>query len=177
MNCSNEFCQTPSAVWAEILKRCPIKDDEIFYEPFAGEKSLYNQIQTNKKYFTEITEGLDVMEFNYKTNNDVTTIYTNPPFKIELTNKKGIKKPKNCVYYFLEYFIKHFVSLQRIGFLMNTSCFQSLTPKRLKTLDELGFNITKIIVMNIQKWYGRYYFVLFEKQQTNKPVEYLEQYY
>jgi tRNA G10 N-methylase Trm11 len=174
LSLSNNFIQTPAEVWTEILKRCPIRKEEIFYEPFAGQKSLYNQIETNKKYYTEITEGLDVFDFS---NNDITTIYTNPPFKVELTNKKGITKPKNCIYYFLEYFATHFVSLNRIGFLINTSCFQSLTPKRLEKLDELGFNIKKIIVMNIQKWYGRYYFVLFEKQPTNKPVEYISKYF
>jgi len=73
--------------------------------------------------------------------------------------------------------MKQFVSLNKIGFIINTACFQSLTPKRLKTLDELGFNITKIIVMNIQKWYGRYYFILFEKNQACKPVEYIANYF
>jgi hypothetical protein len=169
--------QTPANVWTEILKRVPIHKNEVFYEPFAGEKSLFNQVDTNKKYYTEITEDLDVYDFNYKDNNDVTTIYTNPPFKSNITNKKGIVKIKNCVYFFLEYFMKHFVSLKSIGFLMNNSCFQSLTPKRLKTLDNLGFKINKIIVMNIQRWYGRYYFVLFVKNSNINPVEYISDYF
>jgi hypothetical protein len=83
---------------------------------------------------------------------------------------------KNCCYYFLEYFMTNFVSLKRIGFILNNACFQSLTPKRLQTLDKLGFTITKIIVFNVQKWYGRYYFVVFEKC-CDGFVDYLEEYF
>ena len=174
---SVDFCQTPPQVWTALLEKCPIDKDEVFYEPFKGVGNLYNQVQTNKKYFSEINEGLDAALFNYETNNDITVIYTNPPFKCELTNKKGIKKIKNCVYYWLEFFMQKCVSLKKIGFLMNTACLQSLTPKRLKKLDELGFSITKIIVLNIQIWFGRYYWVLFEKNQTNKLVEYIADYF
>ena len=60
---------------------------------------------------------------------------------------------------------------------MNFACFQSLTPKRLQEMDQLGFTISKVIVLNIQAWYGRYYFVLFEKDRTNKVIDYLPNYF
>ena len=179
MNCTYEEIQTPKEVWESILEKCPIQSDEIFYEPFKGTGSLFNQVNVPVKYWSEITEGKDVFDFDYQTNNDITTIYTNPPFKCLIPNKKGIMKIKNCCYFFLEYFMKHFVSLKKIGFIMNVACFQSLTPKRLQQLDALGFVISKIVVFNVQKWFGRYYFVQFERktEQTNKFVDYLPNYF
>jgi hypothetical protein len=55
---------------------------------------------------------------------------------------------------------------------MNGKSFLSLTPKRFNLLSTLGFDISKIIVLNVKQWYGRYLFVVFEKdiEQTNKPV-------
>lgn len=176
MNCTYDEIQTPLEVWSALLAKVPISSEEIFYEPFKGEGSLYNQVACNVKHWSEITEGKDVFEFDSNQTNTITTIYTNPPFKCLIPNKKGIKQLKNCCYYFLEYFATHFVSLKRMAFLINNACFQSLTPKRLQKLDALGFNITKIVVLNVKKWFGRYYFVLFEKQ-TNTLVDYLPEYF
>jgi hypothetical protein len=160
--------QTPEPVWTKLLELCPVEKHEFFYEPFKGDGNLYNQINTTNKEWSEIMQGRDV--FDFPADVPITTIFTNPPFKTELTNKKGIKKLKNCVYYFIEYFILKFVSLKRIGFLMNAKSFESLTPKRLQRLSSLGFDISKIIVLNIQCWFGRYYFLVFERNITNKPV-------
>ena len=173
MNLSYNDIQTPKEVWTEILNRCPIHDDEVFYEPFAGEKSLYNQVLTNKKYYTEINEDLDVFNFDYKLNNDITTIYTNPPYKCNIPDKKGNIKPRNAVYYFLAYFMTHFVSLKKIGFIMNMKCFNSITPKRLKKLNDFGFTISSITMFNCDFWYGLQLFVLFDKQ-PNICFKYIE---
>jgi hypothetical protein len=45
--------QTPPEVWSELLKLNPIDKEAIFFEPFCGESSLYNQIE-NEKYWCEI---------------------------------------------------------------------------------------------------------------------------
>jgi hypothetical protein len=176
MNCSYEEIQTDKTVWTALLEKCPISSEEIFYEPFKGTGNLYDQVDCKKKYWAEITEGHDVFDFE-QTNKDITVIYSNPPFKCLIPNKKGIKTLKNCCYFFLEYFMLNFVSLKRIGFILNTACFQSLTPKRYKRMEDLGFTVTKLVVFNVQKWYGRYYFIVFERASTNKFVEYLPNYF
>jgi len=161
MNCSYEMIQTPKVVWEKILEICPVELDEIFLEPFRGEGSLYNQINS-PKYWCEITESKNVFDFDFS-NCNVTTIYTNPPFKCNIPNK-GIS---NCVYFFLEYFMKMCPTLVKVGFLMNAKSFQSITPKRLCHLNSLGFHISKVVCLNIKKWYGLYYFVLFEKKHND----------
>ena len=161
MNLDYLEIQTPPDVWTEILKLLPIRDDAIFLEPFKGQGSLYNQV-TCLKEWCEIEEGRDI--FNYDCDKSiVTTIYTNPPFKCDIPNK-GIS---NCVYFFLEYFMKMCPTLVKVGFLMNAKSFQSITPKRLCHLNSLGFHISKVVCVNIKKWYGLYYFVLFEKKHND----------
>jgi len=168
--CSYEDIQTPIEVWKEILTKFPINENDIFFEPFKGEGNLYNQLTSNKKEYCEIKEDKNIFDYNF-VDSKVTTIYTNPPFKclVPITNKKkGIVqwKYKNCVYYFLHLFMTKCTHLHTVGFLINEKSFVSLTPKRLHELTKLGFYIHQIGVLNIQKWFGRYFFVLFKKSPS-----------
>ena len=95
--------QTPINVWVELLRLNPIDKEAYFFEPFRGEGSLYNQVDCSIKFWSEIEEGEDV--FNFKNKTDVTVIYTNPPFKANIKNKKGESVYKNAIFYFLDYFV------------------------------------------------------------------------
>jgi hypothetical protein len=162
--------QTSPDVWSKILELNPIHPDEVFLEAFSGENSLYDQVDTNKKEWCEITKGRDIFDYDFE-NSDVTVIYTNPPFKCDIPNKKGEMKYKNCVFFFLEYFMTRLKHLKTLGFLINAKSFCSLTPNRLHQLEQLGFSISNITVLNTNYWYGCYYFILFERGQTNKCVK------
>ena len=167
---SYDAIQTPVDVWSEILKLNPINPDEVFLEPFSGKNSLYDQVTCEKKEWCEIERGRDVFDYDYD-NSDVTCIYTNSPFKSDIPNKKGIKSYKNCVFFFIEYFMTRLKHLKTIGFLMSSKCFYALTPKRLHRLEQLGFSISNITVLNTNYWYSTYYFVKWEKNTTNKLVK------
>lgn len=165
--------QTPQIIWEKLLLLNPIGFEEYFFEPFAGEKSLYNLIPNLKKEYCEINENKDIFDYDFK-NSNVTTLYTNPPFKAEIPDKKGNKKFKNCVFYFLEMLMTRLKNLKTIGFLINAKSFCSLTPIRLSKLERLGFSISNISVLNTDLWWGCYYFVVFQKEQTNKFVKVIE---
>jgi hypothetical protein len=47
--------------------------------------------------------------------------------------------------------------------LLNYKVFMSLTPTRLKLWAGAGWVVTDTCVMNIPKWYGRYYLITFEQ--------------
>jgi hypothetical protein len=158
--------QTPIDVWKELLKLNPIDANETFFEPFKGIGNLYNQVETNKKYWTEIEEDRDV--FNFEFPNDVSLIYTNPPFKANIKNKKGEMVYKNAIFYFLDYFVTTYPKLTTIGFLINANGFNSLTPYKLAKLAKQGFTISTITFLNTNYWYGGYYFCVFKKNNTNK---------
>jgi hypothetical protein len=156
--------QTPIPVWTELLKLNPIDANEIFFEPFKGHGNLYNQVDTNTKFYTEIEEGKDVFDFDKK--NEVTCIYTNPPFKALIPNKKGEKVYKNAVFFFLDYFVSMYPKLNTIGFLINANSFNALTPYRLSKLAKQGFTISGITFLNTNYWYGGYYFVVFKRDNN-----------
>ena len=170
--CSYQDIQTPADVWQKILELNPIADQEIFYEPFKGEGNLYNQVTNKKKYWTEITEGKDVFDFDKK--NEVTCIYSNFPFKCLIPNKKGELKYKNAGYYFLEYFADNYPNLKTLGTLVSSKIFNSFTPKRLKKLQDKGFTIKSITCLNCDYWYNIYYFVLFEKNTNNDFIKIID---
>ncbi len=165
--CSYESIQTPKDVWTTLLDMHKINEDEIFLEPFAGDKTLYDQITNTEKYYAEITEKKDIFDLDEEIKSKVTIIYTNPPFKTNIKNKKGQLVYKNAVYYFLEYFMKEYENLKKIGFLVNAKSFASLTPNRLSRLHQLGFKLTRLTILNTNYWYGVYYFVIFEKKQSS----------
>jgi hypothetical protein len=159
--------QTKPDVWQKILELNPIAIDEHFMETFAGENSLYNQVPNLKKEWCEITRGKDIFDYDFE-NSKVTCIYTNPPFKANIPNAKNVFKYKNCVYFFLEYFITKFPKLNKIGFLINSKSYQSITPKRMAKLNRLGFYVTSMTMLNCDYWYGLYWFIIFEREPTNK---------
>jgi hypothetical protein len=168
---SYEEIQTPFDVWFDLLRLNPIDKDAVFFEPFKGLGNLYNQVETNKKYWCEITKGKDVFDFEFK--DEIEIIYTNPPYLCSIPNKKGIFKERNAVYFFMEYFMTNYRNLKKIGFIMNQSCFSSFTPKRLKKLNDLGFTISTMTLFNCNYWFGLQYFVVFDKNE-NTCYKYIE---
>lgn len=59
------------------------------------------------------------------------------------------------------------VARKGMAFLVNNQCFNSfILPSRLELLKEKGFYIQNIIIVGDKRWFGRYIFLIFEK---NKP--------
>lgn len=161
MNMKNEtyyFHQTPELLCKELMKHVPLEDNDIVLEPFKGEGSFYNNFPNNvMKEWCEIQEGIDYQEYD----KSVDWVISNPPFKLE--SKKG---RINSFYYLLNYFASRVN--KGIAFLGNDSCFSTLTPKRLKELnDKYDLYIHDIVVCNIKKWRGRYFFIIFKKGKSN----------
>jgi len=144
------FHQTSRELARVIIDSIDFRDGENVYEPFKGEGNLFNQLPSNiNKYYTEIEEGLCYKNFNYD-EVKINTILSNPPFRID---------GKNCFFKLLEYFSTK--DVDRIIFLCNDYCLNSLTPKRLKKLNDNKLYINKIITCNVKKWRGRYYVITF----------------
>lgn len=163
---SYEEIQTAIPVWTELLRLNPIDKDAIVLEPFKGLGNLYNLIDTNKKYYCEIEEDKNIFDFKEKDN--ITCIYTNPPFKCLIPNKKGEMVYKNAIFFFLDYFTLNYKNLNTLGFLINATGFNALTPYRLTKLKTQGFTISAITILNTNWWWGTYYFIVLKKNDTNK---------
>ena len=157
------FHQTPEEITIELIKKIPFQANDTVLEPFRGEGSFYNNFPSSiQKFYTEIEEGLDYKTFNQ----NVDWVVTNPPFRLETANQRV-----NSFYYLLEYYSSRVN--KGICFLGNDYCLGTLTPKRLKKLQENNLYLHKIIVCSIKKWRGRYFFLIFKKNEPSDFFDYI----
>jgi hypothetical protein len=158
------FHQTPEDLATELIDRVDLEEGDIVLEPFRGEGSFYNNFPDYvvKKY-AEIEEGLDYKDFV----GEVDWVITNPPFRLETGDKRV-----NSFYQLLEYYSTRVN--KGVAFLANDCCLSTLTPKRIKTLESNNLFLNKIIVCNVRKWRGRYFFVIFRKDEPSQFFDYIE---
>jgi len=156
------FHQTPKNLAVDLIKNLPIEETDIVLEPFKGEGAFYDAFPKCNKKYCEITEGLDYKDYK----GDIDWVVSNPPFRLE--NKKG--KRVNSFFPLLEYY-SHKVN-KGIAFLGNDYCFSTLTPLRMKKLNDVGLYLQGYTICNIKKWRGRYFFMVFTKKKNNN-IKYL----
>jgi len=159
------FHQTPPELAQKLIKHVNIINTDILYEPFKGEGAFYNAFpQENTKYYTEIEEGLDYLDFNIT---NIDWVITNPPFRLSINNKR-----ENACFNLLLYFSERVN--KGIAYLINYKCLASLTPLRIKKLEDKNLYLHKIVICNIKKWRGRYYFLIFKKNEKSNLIDYIE---
>jgi hypothetical protein len=152
------FHQSPFELCKDIISNIPFNDNEILYEPFAGEGNFYNNFPEElEKHKSEIEDGLDFRDFDYE-GIKPTTIITNPPFKIG---------GRNSFFDILLFFakIRHIKKMYILG---SSYCFNSLTPPRMLKLNQAGIYLNKISCVNVKKWAGRYYLMEFSRVYNSK---------
>jgi hypothetical protein len=151
------FHQTPKALCEELIKHIDLSAGDKVFEPFRGEGSFYNLFPDFvEKDWTEITEGRDYKEYT----GEIDWVITNPPFRLS----DGVKR-ENAFFRLLKYYIGK--ANKGIAFLANDRCFATLTPKRLDEMKKTGWYIHDIIVCNVKKWRGRYFFIIFKRSPSN----------
>ncbi len=151
------FHQTPSDLAKELIKTVDLQPYDIVLEPFRGEGAFYNNLPNSvQKEWCEIQQGKDYKDYN----GEIDWVITNPPFRLEDSNGKRV----NSFWYLLNYY-KDKVN-KGICFLANDVCLATLTPKRLKELNESGLFVNSIVVCAIKKWRGRYFFITITKKDV-----------
>ena len=151
MTCAS-FHYTPLEICKKLLLDLDFKEDEETLEPCIGrDKNFYNLIPY-KKDWGEIEEGRDI--FTYEFNRTFNKIILNPPYKDNETKKNiGMLFIFKC----LE------LCSDECWCLCNNAMFNSLTPIRLNKIKDMGFGISFMRILNINIWYGRYYWICFKK--------------
>jgi len=147
--------QTPFSLAKKIIDNIDFYEGENVCEPFKGQGAFYNQLPdyVNKSY-GEIEEDIDFRDIDY---NNIDTIITNPPFRLDDGDGR-----KNAFFDILLYFAK--TPVKRIIFLCNDICFGSLTPIRLKQLNENNLYIHSLTTCGVKKWRGRYRVITFKRE-------------
>jgi len=129
-----------------------VNHDDVILEPFYGSGNYYNSFDKvftkNTFEFTEIDLGLDF--FEYSKNVDV--IISNPPYScIDKVLEKSVELNPHTISYL-------------IG-------INNLTAKRIEFMNKHGYNLSKLHVTKVFKWYGMSAIVVFTKS-TNNCVSY-----
>jgi hypothetical protein len=153
------FHQTPAELAKLLIQHIDLSSNDIVLEPFRGEGAFYNHFpDTVVKDWCEIREGKDYKDYV----GNVDWVVSNPPFKLEQPNGKRV----NSFFYLVDYYASRVN--KGIAFLANDACFSTLTPLRLKELQEKhNVYIHNIIVCNVKKWRGRYFFIIFKKGECS----------
>ena len=134
-------------------------------EPFSGSGSFYDQFPEHVNRFkTENREGTDFRDFDYDGNN-IEYVVTNPPFK--LLNPDGITE-RNAFFEILLFFTTK-PTIKQIIFLCSATCRDSITPRRMKQVEDNGFYLTKITMCCVSRWRGRYAILYFSRQSAPNP--------
>jgi hypothetical protein len=148
------FHQTPFELCKKLISEVPLVEGDKVLEPFRGEGGFYNNLpEFVEKDWCEIVEGRDYKDYD----KEIDWVISNPPFRLQ----DGIKR-ENAFWKILNHY-----SLKvnkGIAFLGNDNCFATLTPKRLKELNERGLYIHSISCCAIKKWRGRYFWIIFKKE-------------
>ena len=150
---------TPKNIAKELLKDIDFNKNDFTLEPCRATGNFYNLIPYSKDW-CEIDEGRDFFTYDF---GDIkfSKIIVNPPYR---SNHKKLEDRKNILWDFI--FRCFDLCNDECWILLSIKQLNGLTPKRLKNINELGFNVCFIRILNIKEWYGRYYWLCFSK---NKP--------
>ena len=154
-----EFHFTPKDICKELLKDVTFNPNDITLEPCIGDCAFYDIIPY-KKDWCEIDKGRDIFTYDFG-NIKFTKCIVNPPHR---TNHKKAQNRKNIAMKFIFRCLE--LCSDECWLLLNHKIFNSLTPPRLRKMKDMGFELTFLKILNIKKWYGRYYWICFSKNKN-----------
>lgn len=158
------FHQTPEDLCCKLIPYVPVEENDRVLEPFKGEGGFFKNFPANTiNDFCEIEEGLDYKDYD----KPIDWVITNPPFKLDTAGKRV-----NSIWTLIDYYLDRV--LKGIAFLVSDYVISTLTPKRIKCINDRGFYIHKIVVCCIKKWRGRYFFIIINRQ-PNDFYNYIEE--
>ena len=140
-----------------LMPFVPLVAGDRVLEPFAGENNFYDAFPTNVvKGWCEIRRGRDYKDCS----GEWDWVITNPPYRLS----EGTTRV-NAFYQLLDYYSTR--AKKGIAFLANDRCFSTLTPRRLGILRQRGWSLHKVVVCSVKKWRGRYFFLVFRREDAN----------
>ena len=135
---------TPLEVAKMLIDMTDIKETDTVLDPSKGGGVFFDNLPPcREKHWCEIDDGVDFFEFN----NKVDIIISNPPFSIYTK------------------WIQHCIKINPTKIALVMGCL-NLTTIRLKLLEDSGYFMTKMRIVNVRNWFANTYLVLFEKNGT-----------
>ena len=143
------FHYTQLEMVKELINLIPLQTNDIVLDAGSGKNKVwYNNIPDYCiKEECEIEDGIDFLTIDKRYD----WVIGNPPFHL---GWKFLEKASE-------------ISNKGIAFLGNLNFFNSCLPNRFEKLKSKGFYLQKIHIVQDKRWFGRYYFLLFDKNINN----------
>ena len=141
------FHYTNEQMVKDLIKTIPLNVEDTVLDAGSGKNKVWykNLPDWTNNYEDELDDGVDFLEetryFDW--------VIGNPPFSL------GWK--------FTEKAIK--IANKGIAFLGSIQFFNQFTPRRLEIMKDNGFELQHIHIVSDKRWFGRYYFLIFEKKK------------
>lgn len=140
------FHYTNEEMVKDLIKLIPFEKDDIVLDAGSGKNKVWQNNCPVKCLECELEDGCNFLELEM----NVDWIIGNPPY--------------NLSWAFTEKSIE--IASKGIAWLVNNQALNShLTPRRLDLMKEKGFELQHIRVVADKRWFGRYYFLIFEKKK------------
>ena len=140
------FHYTDEKMVKDLISLLPIKETNTVLDAGSGKNKVwFNNVNVKEKYECEIDDGCDFLEWDKK----VDWVIGNPPFDI------GWKFTEKAIY----------VAKKGIAFLGSIKFFNQFTSRRLEEMKDESFELQHIHILADKRWFGRYYFLIFEKKK------------
>lgn len=142
----NDDKKTPKTLAKKLIDMTPLAEGDTVLDAFVGKGAFYDQYPSNvKKRWSEIKKNRDF----FKRSRKVDWVGpTNPPYsKINDVFEHSIK-----------------LATKGIAFLIGII---NITPKRIAMLEEGGFGITRMHIVQVTGWFGKSLFIVAQKGQPS----------
>ena len=143
------FHYTKPEMVKDLIDLIPLITNDSVLDAGSGKNKVwYNNIPDYCiKEECEIEDGIDFLTIDKQYD----WVIGNPPFHL---GWKFLEKASE-------------ISNKGIAFLGNLNFFNSCLPNRFEKLKSKGFYLQKIHIVQDKRWFGRYYFLLFDKNINN----------
>jgi hypothetical protein len=140
------FHYTNEQMVKDLISITPISGSVL--DAGSGKNKVWFNNLIGEKYECEIEDGVDFLQWDKK----VDWVIGNPPYHIgwQFTEKASQITNKGFAW-----------------LVNNTEMNSLLTPRRLQIISDNGFTLKSIKVVADKRWFGRYYYLIFTKEQNN----------
>jgi hypothetical protein len=139
----NDVVYTPLSLAKKMIEMCDITPDMKVLDPSVGEGVFYDNLPECTKHWCEITKGRDFFDETEKYD----LIIGNPPYSIWTK--------------WLEHTIRITDKFCYIFGAMN------MTPDRIMKIQNAGFGITQMLMVDVRHWFAYSFAVVFERQKPS----------
>lgn len=134
-----------------LLTLIDFNNGDVVMEPCRGKGSFYNNFPSyTDNRWCEISDGIDYLGQNQI----VDFTISNPPFA-----------PRKLFWDFHLHAMK--TTRKEIWWLINMGSLNVFTPNRIEIMDNYNWFIQKFHIVTDKRWFGRYVFVQFTREQND----------